>query len=211
MAEYETKVNIKACKGPYVWCGNNYDGEKSGDYLSNCEKIEEKTMVSIDIQINDTLFKQIDHIEIHNEGGFLAHYIVGTLKKPSHHFFFDLKYDAKEGGNYKICYKKIMPRKEDTKILSRAPMKTIYSEIIKIPFVQAHNSECAICLEPVIDNKYISFCQHMFHTTCVFDYAKQNNYIKPLAQHCKLFRCGHGEKLIPFPCPICRCTLEDNI
>lgn len=139
-------------------------------------------MVSIDIEINDVLFKQIDYIEIYNEGGFLAQYMRDILKNRRMDSFLNqnmtqkkvviLKYVTK-----KFCHEKIKQHSD------RTPMKTIYSELVKIPFVQAHNSDCAICLESVVDNRYISVCQYMFYTTCIFDYARQNNYIKSLAEH----------------------------
>uniref|UniRef100_A0A6C0C8T1 RING-type domain-containing protein n=1 Tax=viral metagenome TaxID=1070528 RepID=A0A6C0C8T1_9ZZZZ len=206
--EFKTNVAIKVCKGNYAWCGNNYDGERSGHYLTDNPKIEENVMVIIDINMDTNLYEQIDLIEIYNKGGFCAKYTHHTLQQ-SEQLFFGLKYDAKEGGEYKICYKKILPR-TDNRTLSRPPMKIIYSETIKIPFVHSHNSDCAICLELVVDNKYVSTCQHMFHINCLFDYAEQNNFTKPIADHCKLFNCEHGKKLIPFPCPICRCVLENN-
>jgi len=209
MAEqFKTNVSIKLSCGTYSFCGNNYNDERSGYYLST--KGEEKIMISIDIEINDVLFKQIDYIEVHNENGTLAQYMRDTLRKRSHSFFFGLS-EEKKGDNYKICYQKIQPQTDENRLrLRRVPMKTIHYDIIKIPSTNFYNSDCAICLETVNDDRYISICQHIFHSGCIIDYAKQNNFVKPLDDHCKRFCLDHSEKILPFPCPICKCILEDN-
>jgi len=116
------------------------------------------------------------------------------------------------GTPLKICYKKILPQTDlDKKMFNRFPMKTIHVELIEIPILQIKGSnECAICLNQIIDNKYISICHHAFHFDCIHEYNKCNNHLIPLSDHCQRLCNEHIEKVKPFSCPICRTILENN-
>uniref|UniRef100_A0A6C0BZ28 RING-type domain-containing protein n=1 Tax=viral metagenome TaxID=1070528 RepID=A0A6C0BZ28_9ZZZZ len=50
------------------------------------------------------------------------------------------------------------------------------------------NKCCSICLNDIIDNRYILGCAHHFHENCILRWLENSN-----------------------SCPICRCTVEDNI
>ena len=91
-------------------------------------------------------------------------------------------------------------------------MTEIHTEIVQIPLLQikSDGSECSICLDVIDgDNKYVSRCHHVFHTECIYRYAKANDCVK-LADRCQIICSGHGEKIMKFNCPICRTILEKN-
>jgi len=216
--QYNTNVTIKTLKGPYVWCSNDVSGyyltERKTDRKTRVDRIKKSvTMVRIEVNICDALFKNVDFIDIFDETGFLAHYTPSGLRKPYHKFFFELKY-VKDGTVLKICYKKRQRQSyESSRRLERTPMNVIRYDLITIPLLEAKgNKECMMCcLESVLydDDVYVSQCGHVFHTKCLFEYLRKNNYVKPKDEDCDY--CEHGDKTIPFPCPVCGEILEDNV
>lgn len=210
----KTDVNVRLSIGNYEWCGNNYDGNKSGHYLTPYnDKSSEKVLINLTTKMSKRLFREIDIIEIYHicDGGrgFCANYSTNGLNNP-HKTFFELqpKYGT-FGDSLIINYSKILPRDPKMGIFSRAPMKIIHTEIVKIPFLEIKGSnDCAICSGPVDSKRYITTCQHLFHSKCIFEYLDSTNKLLPLANHCVQFMCGHARKCDPFECPICKNLLE---
>lgn len=204
-------ATIKISVGPYGWCGNNYDGEHSGYYLtknvgdyrklSSYPEKEVKVMLSFDIP--DDLIDKIQFIQIYDSTGFLVNYNTTKITKDYKSRFKVAK--SMCGTKLKVCYDIPIPHVQ-TSILQRIKTKSVHEEYITIPDVCIKgDTECAICMGDVSDDKiYISQCQHIFHIDCLWKYLEHNQYLKPIAEHCKLFKCDHIEKPKPFPCPICR-------
>jgi hypothetical protein len=213
--QFDTHVDIKTNTGYYDWCGNDYAGEKHGVYLSYPSTKPLQIMLNIDITVDLKLWSQIDIIEIFDVTGFLAQYSEFPVKQNPYHFKFSI--DKKLiGSELKVCYQKALPQTESgNKFLRRRPMKTIHSELVRIPPLDPKcDSVCVICLESIeqmiIDqvDLYISTCHHCFHMKCLWEYLEQNNYLIPLKSHCKRW-CSHGTKSKSFPCPACRTPLEN--
>ena len=57
--------------------------------------------------------------------------------------------------------------------------------------------ECPICLDPIIDNKYITFqvCNHTFHLDCINDWTKKT----------------HPNLILSYNCPTCDCLRDIDI
>jgi len=214
----EAKITILTSAGKYDWCGNGYQNPGSGFYLCKNEvnKFNESTyqyMVSINAEMSLELLDSIDLIEIYDASGFLAYYTIDKLISTTNQIFFALKY-VKPGTNLSIRFQKIQPKLTDKSIFSRPPMKTMYQSDIEIPQLKPFNNDCPICTERVVvddtqKDVYVSKCQHAFHHDCILSYA-ESKYTVPLHENCILFKCTHSLKTIPFPCPICRTTLEDH-
>lgn len=212
----KTEVSIKLSVGNYEWCGNNYGYDISGHYLTPYrEKSKEQIMIELSTQMSERLLQKIDLIEIYNmpngQRGFCANYSHYKLSNP-HKVFFKLQPEyGKIGESLMINYLKLLPRNPKANIFSRSPMKIIHSEIIQIPDLEIKGSnDCAICLEPADTERYISTCQHIFHSKCIFEYLKATEKLLPLSEYCVKFECGHDKKCKPFECPVCKKLLESR-
>ena len=206
---YFTNVKINSHYGTYAWCGIGYDGEKPGWHLTDCRKkltkgvdySDRKLIITIDVEMSDDLFEGINIINIYDETGFLAQYSK-KITESTYHFNFKME-EAMIGTKLKINYDKMLPN-PNTRTLSRPPMQTIHQDIITIPaFDIKGDTICAVCLEDVTTEKYISPCHHIFHTNCIWDYLEKNNLIKAMNELCDK-HCGHTHKPKKFPCPTCR-------
>jgi len=212
--DFKVNIKLETFYGKYDWCCvNGISGYtlSVNPKQSSCSYSKIGQMVKIDIFINQELLDKIDIIEMYDKTNFLAQYSVEKLKNKNS-FFFQLQYvNTKESETVlNILFRKILPRKVGRFTLCRPPMQTILSEKITIPILNFKGDiKCAICLEEVDDDKYISKCKHLFHNKCIFNYIKFNDFINKLSKKCQQ-HCQHSEKPKPFPCPICRTILEDN-
>lgn len=206
---YFTNVKINSHYGTYAWCTNGDSREKPGWHLTDCRKkpmniidyADRKIIITIDIEMSDDLFERIDIINIYDATGFLAQYSK-KIKESTYHFNFKTE-EVMIGTKLKINYDKMLPN-PNTQTLSRPPMQTVYQDVITIPALDIKgDTNCALCLEDVVDDKYISPCHHIFHTNCIWDYLEKNNLIKSMNDRCGN-HCGHTNKPKKFPCPTCR-------
>ena len=208
-------ASIKINEGPYVWCGNNYDGEKSGYYLTKgigaATKLssypEKEIMVVLSFDIPQSLVDNIMFIQIYDETGFLVNY---NGRKITNNYKCSFKVDKSLcGTKLKICYdipSNIQPK---SSFLSRIKTDTIHTEYLTIPNILIKGEKmCTICLEDASDNIYISKCEHIFHINCLWEYLENRGFLNPIAENCKFFKCDHIEKPKPFPCPVCRTMCE---
>jgi len=213
----QTIVTIKISVGPYAWCGNSHDGEKSGYHLAknvdprqfgSYPEKEVKIMLSFDIPYD--LIDKIRFIQIYDETGFLVNYNTKKIEKDYKCTFKVIK--SMCGTKLKICYDVPIPQ-EKTRILRRIKTETIREEHITIPDICIKGDvDCAICMSQIINDKiYISQCQHVFHIDCLWKYLECSQYLNPIADRCKRFLCDHIEKPKPFPCPVCRTICESPV
>ena len=80
--QYLATVNYNICRGTYAWCGNNYNDETSGYYLSSINDTNmthfnpptNNIMITINVEMNDELYNAIDIIEIYDINGGLIQY-----------------------------------------------------------------------------------------------------------------------------------------
>lgn len=210
-------VVIKSQYGSYCWCGNNYDGEHSGYYLSSSCKCElyklKHFMLYIKVSISDELLKMTDIIEIYDSTGFLAQYHADVpLMTSTKEFFFSVDEKLIDTELYIKCRKIVRLKKPEGVFIGRVPMVTVLQKSVIIPQILLRgDKKCSICLDEITDDdKYISRCGHNFHSSCIFKYLEKINKLKPLTSHCSKY-CEHSEKVLPFPCPICRTLLEKQI
>jgi len=207
-------VMISCSYGNFAWCGNDYNHNKSGMYLSmNVDKMNDgdtcKMLVTILTRMNEELYKLTDHIEIYDNTGFLANYSVNDITHPF--YFFRFTVDEKLVNTpLKILFRQFA-EKEYTGFGIRR-MNTIFETSIKIPDVKTmcDYKECSICLEEVTDKKniYISPCKHLFHLSCIFSYLEKNDLLLPMDETCIAFKCSHSKKPKNFLCPNCQTTIH---
>lgn len=151
--DYKTIINIKTIYGYYEWCS------KTGEFLPydsppTNQQIK-KHMVNIVVNMNAYLFKDIDHIDIIDNNGFLIQY-TREITDNIYNFFFQINSDKpitykdsndnfqvsylpnnQIGTSLKLLFQKIQPQStEDHMRLRRVPMKTLHTEIITIPPIE---------------------------------------------------------------------------
>lgn len=191
--DFKADISAKKTYGKYSWCGSMLDSGYYLDILSN----QESTILSITIEMNNKLYKETEFIQVYHDTSCIQ-YTSEKLKK-THTFLFPLYKDIDK---VKINFVKGDYENYDTNSLKRLPMKTYFSQTINLPKLEIKGSrECIICTEEIKDDKYITKCQHVFHTQCIFDYLKHNDllYVQNSCRWCK-----HGEKIKEFKCPTCR-------
>lgn len=177
--DFKADISAKKTYGKYSWCGSMLDSGYYLDILSN----QESTMLSIVIEMNNELYKETEIILVYHDKKSIQ-YTTGEFKQ-THTFLFPLYKDIDKItiGFYKGVYDN-------------------YVTDINLPKLEIKGShECIICTEEIKDDKYITKCQHVFHTQCIFDYLKHNDllYVQNSCRWCK-----HGEKIKEFKCPTCR-------
>lgn len=214
---YQANVTITTQYGQYAYCDNNQDGEHTGYYLTqypiqNVYGKTTKQMVTIDITINDELLNSCNMIDIYHGTKFLAQTLIQTKNK-HYSLFIGLEEKVRNDVIFHINYKKFKSHTISTFFrLSPRIFMTFYEQNIMIPTLQIKGSlECPICDDKIIDtNVYISECSHLFHMTCLWKYLEYNHYLKPIAPHCLIYQEDHGQKVRPFPCPICWRIIENH-
>ena len=221
VCRFTNKVDLKATFGTYGWCGNLYDGESSGFYLSidpdyhpqypSCyQEYVQCHMIDLNISLDPKLFQLIDLIEILDNDGFCVHFTDHRLKSIEQFCFCLRQYHV--GHVLRILY--------------HGHGKLIFQEQITLPqlltygdtsVLEPHLPEtktnmvcpmCPICLEQIRPetHRYISACGHPFHEGCLWTYLEKNGYVKAMKCH----HCDHSRKIRPFPCPMCRTLLENR-
>ena len=75
-------IDVKILYGCYSWCGNNYDDQKSGYYLTLYDKDKKgygspqyNLMLYIEVKMPLNLHKEFNIIEIYDKNNFCAQYI----------------------------------------------------------------------------------------------------------------------------------------
>ena len=205
MAEYSADLSISVSKGKYSWCGNGYDGNKSGHYLS--ENGENQIMLRINIKMNSQLFADKQIIEIRDmdvKNSALYQYTMpDNFEKNSMSckFFYPITDNMLEK-EFRMKFCKILPMSEMQKLrLCRAPCETIYEKIFVIPKLPDVLRECSICLENIDNDVFISECSHVFHAKCMTDLFINNKKFETNIRCEK--HCDHGGKIKSYTCPYC--------
>jgi hypothetical protein len=202
--QHQVSIKVSVSSGRYLWCGNNYHGERSGYYMSTSGGVDNggvdnhKHMIRIMVSMNRQLADAIDMIEIYRTDGFLAQYSLGLSHRSTYEFFFSLEENS---GELLMKFREFHPEVPHGS-LSRMPMRTIHTELLTVPEFKIMSSDtCAICLEPVLGDAHVTECRHIFHTPCIWEYLTHNGQVRPSA--CDGF-CHHGDKVVSFNCPVCR-------
>ena len=201
MASKETHVDIKASYGLYHWCSCPTE---SGYFLtpSTSDTSAKKYMIHLTIEVSPELLSKIQSIYITypNGRGDLQH-TTSELKKTTTFFF-----GADETLMGQTVYIRYRAPSSVTHPLSGLPIwSTVHEESIVLPFLNAKDSTCSICLEEVNTDIFISPCDHAFHISCLWDYFKSTHMLNTtLSNKCRTY-CSfvHG-KIGSFSCPICR-------
>lgn len=194
--------------GNYSWCGNGYDGSKTGYHLSTtsgglCDYKDKRLLLNITVIMNQSLSSQIDVIEIYDVTGYLAQYSI-DLDSRYYAFRFPVNLNL-AGTGLKFLFRKIIDLPNPLR-LGRPPMTTIYETSILIPELTVYGDKktCSICLEePTDGNKYITACGHLFCMKCIFEYFEKNNLLIENPKRCVEWNHGHSAKPKQFRCPVC--------
>lgn len=200
------EITTQLLYGPYGWCGNNYDGETSGFYLTPYvadgnywADPHHMKMIRLLITMSQELYNKSDIIEVYTESGSLIQYSHHDLEFPVHVLFFELK---EEYSILKIQFRKILGQ---TRSFGRAKMNTVLEMSVPVVELVPFGDDCPICLETLKEDKIITHCRHQFHMGCIWAYLKDNGLLKEKCERCKRnCRTGHAEKIKKFNCPVCR-------
>lgn len=217
MNDNNIKISFKSFYGCYAWCGNNYNDQTSGYYLSptviNSEnpmkKAEYKTIIKFLIEIGeDVNITDVDIIEFHAEtDGFLLKYTTEPILYKN-----ELVVALKEQYAGTICSVHFRKFKEiPARFIGRRPMETIYQKKIILPKLHVIDVEqdCSICLDPLqIDNCLITQCNHNFHLSCLWKNFEFNKLLLEKNAICIRFGCSHDKKIKLFLCPMCRSIVD---
>jgi len=200
-------IDVCVWYGNYGWCGSNYDGEKSGFYLSTLKSnyyFDKKVMINVNVKMSEELYEAIDHINIFDNTNFLSQYTNPDRfcnDTKSYNFYFKIE-DKFQNTEMKIIFYKYLPPLHGK--LYGMPLKTIYETTFIVPELTVIGSNvCSICLENVENDKYISPCKHIFHQSCIHEYLLKGKFLRPLSVRCFEY-CEHSEKFNEFNCPNCR-------
>lgn len=205
LKSYHAHVLISVRYGNYGWCGNSYEGSKSGHYLTNGSSLElqqNKIGIHLKMIVNRPLLIDADHVLVNN-----FYYTLSENWSEFPEIFFCTNEKTQ---NLTIQFLKFLPKSEDESPLSRCPTKLIHEIIIEVPRIKISGSmECNLCHRSVndIENKYISPCNHLFHTSCIFEYLEKNDRLEPEYSYCVNW-CKHSKKPKIFNCPVCYEIIE---
>ena len=202
---YQTFVKTECQVGTYGWCGNNYEGQVSGYYLTVSKKASEYIMLRLSIHINDELLEKIEQIRCFDKTGFLAQYSKGV--KSDNVLFYSISKELL-GTPLKICYGYFSPNPQRIML---GNFSTVHEETIIIPHLNLKGDlNCSICVEDVVKDGLITPCGHIFHMDCIWKYLKTNNKLIDEPKMCLTLHCSHGKFVNHFDCPMCRRTLSGN-
>lgn len=198
------EISIHTHYGNYVWCYN------LGSYYLSKEGYQEdgfKTFLTIDINMKDDLFKNIDHIEIFSNTHGVIQYSLGITQH--YQFRFPIN-DELINTEVEFIFSKF--RKDlQSSPFSTTPLDIIYKSTKIIPpiIILGDLENCSICLEKVnkLETKYITECHHIFHLECAMDYLDKNNKLFMKQPHCNRL-CTHSKLFNSFSCPVCRKIIE---
>lgn len=220
--------------GCYAWC---YNSEESGYFLTNDKSGEiYSAMILIEFDITPKETKQFKQIRIIDEIGHVMGHTQSPLSAKKASFFVPLKY-VNPGSQMKIQYG-FSSKEPTNKIFGSdfivGKEETVKIPEIEIMGQDKGSYACSICCNTIrfykewlnvlgknkktdlrtMEQKktkqkemdvYITPCGHMFHQKCIWSYLKINGYLRTTNCHTV---CKHGEKCIPFNCPVCSNPLE---
>jgi hypothetical protein len=210
--EYSAIISNGIYYSSYDWCGNNYDGDRSGTYLSiNAEKNfstkKGNTFVAeILIKMNDTLFENTDIIHFYDDNDNFR-YQSKSISSTKYREAFTID----DIDSFKSLTVKFLKISGTTgKLLPRATFETIYADTVQINHIKIREyEECSICFDEIKENDiYVGKCNHIFHLKCIYSYLEKSGRLCELSRRCKEW-CKHSKKPISFECPMCRTVLEN--
>ena len=89
--------------------------------------------------------------------------------KYQHTFQLGAVADSSESEKNMKCYACDQPVIGDKKKTQFVGMQDIRS------IIKSNNQECSVCCSPIVDNFYITKCNHVFHLECIVPwYTRQN-------------------------------------
>lgn len=206
-------INSYILYGCYAWCGNNYNSQKSGEYL--CPKVSDdqrfhgsakyQLMLKVYVRMLPEIYKFTDVIYVYDNQNKLLQYSK-IIMENQYTFLFPIKSELM-GSTCKMKFKKAIG--VDQSPLKSTIFETIYEENFVVPYIAIVNEEiCAFCLDIVKDNKLLTECHHTFHMHCIWNYFEFNNLLETIDEQCILFGCKHDKKIKKFKCPTCRKEID---
>jgi hypothetical protein len=203
-------VNTEITYGEFAWCGNTNDGSVSGYYMSEIYDStypEKKVLLTVKINMDQSLVKKVDRIEIRDSTGFLAYYTVEAVQKENN---CRLKINEHLlGTDFKILLLKFLPDDPNLpfSVFRRQRTETVYKTTFKVPQFKNTEKVCSICLDDVETDKYITPCGHIFHFKCIWSYLAKNDLLKKKPAFCA-DHCKHSNKPSDFACPMCKHVIK---
>jgi len=199
--------NIQVSFGKYIWCGSG-DGFKLNTGLQKDRLYRDQfcNMLYLHIKMNDEL-GDTTWIELIDHTGFLFGYAKPSNKQV---IFFSRLKPTHIGSELEIRFvkPKILSAEEHEivkKRLLRQPMETIFSRKITIPDIHQYEKNiCQICLDDIVDAKYVSHCGHLFCMDCLLSHLKHTDKLYPMKEKCIRTVCCASQKIKSFDCPVCR-------
>lgn len=202
-------VSVKAqfSTGHYEYCHRTFHHQPSGWHLTSPSDKDSQVVVHLTITLPPKLVRQIDSIMIRDLDGVSLVYTAQPIPKEQvlrSTFLLDPKRCHIE--SMIVYLGKYLPLPPN-RWRGQPPDLQIFGRVVVPLQHQELNEDCPICLDKVESNKYVSTCRHVFHHSCLWSYLKQD---KSLFSKCTSTACDHAAyKARPFPCPMCRTTLED--
>jgi len=199
---------------------------------SICIPFKYDYLLRLSILMNDNLVEDTEYIHLVSDDKFLFGYntdnfseLVTRVGLDSNVYVTTKVFNShvKIGDTLTIEFKRANITEEYLESIrnhtfSRIPTETIHTVTITIDDLKQHNNECPICWEEfkcecglnkdcecnkVDCNKYIGFCGHACHMTCLYNYLEQNNLLDRVRYGCAIRGCGIPH-VKPFNCPMCR-------
>lgn len=199
---------VRTSFGKYSWCGNNYDSNKNGYYLSKTQSFfdnrNKKLMLNIGVIMDKWLFSRINEINIYDATRALVQY---SQKLNSRMYLF--RFSVPENLINTDLHFVFINANANANINANinANMNTIVYEIkMKVPnrVIFGDDINCAICYEEVKnDDKYVTMCGHMYCIDCIFAHLQKLNLLEKIEGKCIQFKCAHSPKPKHFSCPVC--------
>jgi hypothetical protein len=212
---YECKYLTQISFGRYKFCGNTQSYGGSGFTLTESKENSiygdpHNFMIKLELLPNFKLLNDAEFFDIYTNTEFLFGYNVGSII----HNLKIFKNIEPEliGTELEIVFskKKILTKEEQdivNKRLFRTPREEIFRIKVKIPEINhfGDKSDCNICLDSVTENnnKYISYCGHLFHMDCIIKYLESKNLLNQIHNKCTIRCCG-ARKPKEFECPVCK-------
>lgn len=194
-------------RGNYGFCSNSKQPIKNVFNLNSGKS----NLVKFTTEITRELSNIISAVVIKNAEGFAVNYTRDHVTNHPLNIIMTFSDDHFELGSQLTIqyitiyhYQKYIPLPDGRyyKRMMRSE-NIIYEEKLTVPKLPVEcDTPCTICLDKIDEkDKLTTFCGHIFHTMCMYQYAETINLVSE--SDCS-FACKHSDIISPYPCPNCR-------